>query len=176
MIYLCLSGFHGSRGEHWLAQFIKDTPNAVEVQQKDWEHPDRTLWTEALKRDLLKYQKEEIILVAHSMGAVTIAALFEQEHVPTGQIKGVLLVAPADSEQTGFPIDITGFNPMPTAQLPFRSMLISSENDHYMTLERAQYFGEKWGSAIINYGKVGHITTDSGFGKWEELPTLLDQL
>jgi hypothetical protein len=60
--------------------------------------------------------------------------------------------------------------------LPFRSIVVASEDDPYVTLHRAQDFATAWGSEFINIGRAGHINTDSGHGPWPEGETWLESL
>jgi predicted alpha/beta hydrolase family esterase len=55
-------------------------------------------------------------------------------------------------------------------------MVIASANDPWVSLERAQYFAENWGSTFINIGDAGHINAASGHGEWPEGLRLLQQL
>jgi predicted alpha/beta hydrolase family esterase len=41
---------------------------------------------------------------------------------------------------------------MPTSKLPFASTVVASKNDDFVSLDRAKYFAEKWGSDYINIG------------------------
>ena len=49
-------------------------------------------------------------------------------------------------------------------------------NDIWVSLERAKYFAENWGSEFINIGDAGHINTTSGHTNWEEGLTILKKL
>ena len=48
----------------------------------------------------------------------------------------------------------------------FKSIVVTSSNDEWVTLERAEFFAENWGSEFINIGNAGHINAASGFGEW----------
>jgi len=58
---------------------------------------------------------------------------------------------------------------MPTNKLPFKSIVIASDNDNdpYVSLERAEYFSKAWGSLFINCGSYGHINADAALGSWD---------
>jgi predicted alpha/beta hydrolase family esterase len=60
--------------------------------------------------------------------------------------------------------------------IPFPSILVGSENDHYMTLESARRLAGYWNSRFVNAGAVGHINPDSGHGPWLAGETLLMDL
>jgi len=85
-------------------------------------------------------------------------------------IRGALLVAPADTDRRPF------FDGVPLQPLPFPSILIASENDPHLELERARLFARQWGSRLVNLGLAGHINVESGFGPWPEGEALLAEL
>ena len=53
-------------------------------------------------------------------------------------------------------------------RLPFRSVVIASENDRYTPFWRATDMADAWGSELIGAGDCGHITTVDGYGPWPE--------
>jgi len=114
-----------------------------------------------------------VILVGHSLAGATIAGWAEEYK---RNIKAALLVAPADTEAPDFPPVTTGFTPMPLQKLSFPSVVVASTNDEYVTLTRAQYFANCWGSKFITIGAAGHINSDSGLKDWPPGLQLLQQL
>jgi predicted alpha/beta hydrolase family esterase len=65
---------------------------------------------------------------------------------------------------------------MPAVRLPFPSIVVASDDDIYMTAERAQAFARAWGSRFVALSGAGHINADAGFGEWPEGLALLDEL
>ena len=65
---------------------------------------------------------------------------------------------------------------MPTEKLPFKSILVTSMNDPYITLERAKQLAIKWGSRLVNIGLKGHINSQSNLDEWKEGQELLSIL
>ena len=61
-------------------------------------------------------------------------------------------------------------------RLPFKSLLVGSQNDPYCTLERAQAFAKAWGSDFLNLGNKGHVNADSNLGDWPEGRAMLNSL
>ncbi len=115
------------------------------------------------------------ILVAHSLAVSMVLHWAAANNNPN--IIGALLVAPADVDSPDHtPEIIRNFSPIPTKKLPFPSIVVTSENDPYISLERAEYFAKKWGSDFINIGKKGHINSDSNLEYWEEGQLILEQL
>jgi predicted alpha/beta hydrolase family esterase len=76
---------------------------------------------------------------------------------------GALLVAPADIDgdwvKPGSLYE--GFRPIPMAKLPFPSVMAASTNDPYLSLDRANEFGDAWGSRIENVGPLQHIGSNA---------------
>jgi predicted alpha/beta hydrolase family esterase len=90
---------------------------------------------------------------------------------------GALLVAPADVDSPEHtPETIWNFSPIPLSKLPFPSIVVSSENDPYISVQRAEYFAKMWGSDFINIGQKGHINSESNLEFWEEGQSILQQL
>jgi len=115
-------------------------------------------------------------LVYHSLACATIAHTANEYNLDNFNIKGALLVAPCDVDRSDFPKEIQGFDPMPLEKMNFKTILVASENDPYVTIDRAKHFANCWNSEFINIGQHGHINTKSGFGdfpKGEELMRII---
>lgn len=165
-------GLGGSGPTHWQSIWEKEY-NFIRVAQQDWETPVCSDWVETINDTLKNLDPAKVILVGHSLACITIA--WWAQKYPTA-IKGALLVAPSDTEATTFPNVTKGFIPVPLNKLPFKSILAASSTDHYLTIERAGLFADKWGSAFVNAGDCGHINVASGHGQWDQGLELLKQL
>jgi predicted alpha/beta hydrolase family esterase len=60
------------------------------------------------------------------------------------------------------------FGPSPRAPLPFPSIVASSSNDSFCSLEVAEDIAAAWGAQFIHAGEAGHINAESGYGPWPE--------
>ena len=108
---------------------------------------------------------ERTIIVAHSLGCLAVAHWANAYPEKTIKIKSALMVAPPDVESSSYiPETLRRFATHNV--IPFPSVLVGSENDHYMTLASVQRLAEYWGSRFVNAGAVGHINLDSGHGPW----------
>ncbi|HEY0744482.1 MAG TPA: alpha/beta hydrolase [Chryseosolibacter sp.] len=153
----------GNSGEgHWQTIWERDF-SFKRIHQRDWDTPDREEWVDTIQHELNQYDPSSVILVGHSLACSTV--VYWSQKYPT-KIKGALLVAPSDTESEVYPPGTTGFKPMPLTKLPFRSTVISSTNDMYVTVERANHFANAWGSKLILLPDAGHINVAAGFGKW----------
>lgn len=171
---LIIPGLGDSGVDHWQNFWLEYFPNTTKVQQDNWDQPLLNEWITRFEETLQTIQ-EPAVLVAHSLGTILVAHWAKT--FQNSFIKGVLLVAPADvdsSEHT--PECIRNFSPIPLQSLPFPSIVVGSENDPYMTLERAQELAQNWGSDFLNIGKKGHINSEMNLGLWEEGQAILKLL
>ena len=169
---LIIPGIGNSGPQHWQTLWEKQF-NFTHVEQTDWDTPNCADWIENINNEVKKHNPGEVILVAHSAACAAVSIWAQKFNI---KIKGALLVAPANPDPETFPKDATGFAPMPLIKLPFRSIVVSSTNDYYVSLDHAKLFAESWGSEFINVGEKGHINTSAGFGEWDEGLEFLKQL
>ncbi|HMK82009.1 MAG TPA: alpha/beta hydrolase [Xanthobacteraceae bacterium] len=170
---LIIPGLGGSPEQHWQTHLERARPGATRVEQEDWDNPRLSAWLERVAAAVAR--NPGAILVAHSLGCALVAHLAQRE--PRLPIGAALLVAPADVDSARHTPDcLRGFAPVPTARLPFRSVLVGSRNDPYMTFARARALSFVWGASFVDAGAAGHINIDSGFGPWPEGNRLLAQL
>jgi predicted alpha/beta hydrolase family esterase len=108
--------------------------------------------------------------VAHSLGCLLVAHWGSRF---AGKIMGALLVAVPDPRGANFPTRARGFAPLPTAPLPFASIVVASTDDPYADMQFAQAHADSWGSQIINIGAKGHINAASGLDDWPQGRALL---
>ncbi|MBP2448984.1 RBBP9/YdeN family alpha/beta hydrolase [Rhizobium leguminosarum] len=170
---IILPGLFGSGEGHWQQHWLQDQPGSLYVVQEDWDHPNLDNWLPRLESAL--EEAGEAYLVAHSLGCLLAARLAGRS--AARRVKGALLVAPCDLSVTEIlhPGHIA-FGGMPTAPLPFPSIVVGSMNDAYMTVDRLALFGRLWKAETRNIGLAGHINIASGFGRWRTGYRLLETL
>jgi uncharacterized protein len=170
---LILPGLHDSDAGHWQSQWEARDKTLLRVIQDDWETPHCADWVAKLDQ-AVALTGPDTVLVAHSAGCALVA------HWAVGNfsmpIRGALLVAPSDPDAPSFPSGPTGFRPIPLLRLRFRSIVVASSNDPYVTLSRAEAFAKRWGSEFVMIGEAGHINSGSGLGNWPEGLALLNTL
>jgi predicted alpha/beta hydrolase family esterase len=169
---LTVPGLYDSGPEHWQSCWERELPDCHRVGQKEWTSPRREDWVANLEASF-DHGQPPYYLVGHSLGCIAIAywAQTSRRH-----ISGALLVAPADTEQHDFPSGPKGFQPLPTRRLPFASIVVASEDDPWLSLERAQLIARRWGSRFVNIGRAGHIGSSTDLRSWEEGKQLLREL
>ncbi len=170
--YFIVPGLGNSGAEHWQTYFETTGDNFIRINQLEWDTPNCSDWIETMEASLVNVDLSTVVLIGHSLGCTTIAhwaRLFGKK------IKGALMVAPSDVDAPSYNFPTIGFSPIPLENIPFKTIVVASANDEWVTLERATYFANNWGSEIINIGEAGHINTAAGFGKWEEGLKLLEK-
>lgn len=168
-----MPGLNGSGPGHW--QTLWEEKYGYErVEQRDWENPDLAEWVSTLNT-IITASEDRTVLVAHSLGCLIVAHWAHAYSENIGQIQCALLVTPPDVESFLY-IPDTMRRFVTHEIIPFPSVLVGSENDHYMTLDSARKLAVHWGSHFVNAGLVGHINPDSGHGPWLEGEILLHDL
>ena len=170
---LMLPGWQGSGPLHWQTQWVQKYGYKV-VAQHDWLRPLRGDWLAQLE-DVMADMNEAVVLVAHSLGWLQVAAwsaISNQTH----KVKSAMLVAPADVETTPMQDVLGSWRPIALKPLPFPSLLLGSQNDPHCSSERAQFFAKAWGSRWVNAGSKGHLNADSQLGDWPEGHAFLNDL
>jgi predicted alpha/beta hydrolase family esterase len=171
---LILAGLGDSGEMHWQSYWQKKFENSTKVIQNNWDEPKLEDWLFKLNEAIQKLDSPTI-LVAHSLAVSMVLHWVSAYTNPN--IVGALLVAPADVDSPlHTPEVVRNFAPIPLQKIPFPSLVVGTENDNYITLERTQYLAKMWGSDFVNIGKKGHINSESNLEFWEEGQMLLQQL
>ena len=168
-----LPGYGDSGPMHWQSRWEALHPHYVRVQQRDWDYPLCAAWVATLDA-AVRDAGHDVVLVAHSLGCLTVAHWAASADAATlGRIAGALLVAPPDPSRADFPAQIQGFANVPLRALPFRSIVVMSSDDPYDPLQQAERFAQHWRSELVQLDGCGHINTDSGHGEWPDGLALL---
>ena len=152
-------GWNGSGPDHWQNLWAQQLERVVLVEQENWGTPNRRDWVQRLA-DTILAQPGPVVIAAHSLGCITTVHL---PPVVLARVAGALLVAPADPERRGVLAD---FAPVPYQPLPFRSVLVASDNDPYCPVRLAGAYARAWGSDYVRLANAGHINVESGHGPW----------
>ena len=163
--YLIVPGLGNSGPDHWQTYFESKGPHFIRINQQEWNEPSCDDWVSAIDNALSAFDLSSVILIGHSLGCTTIAHWAKRSGK---KIKGALMVAPSDIENPVYTFPATGFSPIPMDPIHFPTIVVASSNDPWVSLERAVFFAECWGSKLIDIGNAGHINADAGYGKWEQ--------
>ncbi|MGE7993814.1 alpha/beta hydrolase [Pseudomonas sp. NPDC089554] len=166
--YLIVPGWQGSPDNHWQSHWQRSLPNSARVEQQDWLTPQRRDWVQALEQAIAA-ERSPVILIAHSLGCITIAHWAAQASPALlRRVRGALLVAPADVERPTCAPALRNFAPIPTQALPFPSQVVSSDNDPAISVPRALLLAQAWGAEPGLLANAGHINVKSGHERWEQ--------
>ncbi|QXI38296.1 alpha/beta hydrolase [Pseudomonas xantholysinigenes] len=166
--YLIVPGWQGSPDNHWQSHWQRSLPNSARVEQQDWLTPQRRDWVQALEQAIAA-ERSPVILIAHSLGCITVAHWAAQASPQRlRQVRGALLVAPADVERPTCAPALRNFAPIPLQALPFPSQVVSSDNDPAVSVPRALYLARAWGAEAGLLANAGHINVKSGHERWEQ--------
>jgi uncharacterized protein len=174
---LILPGWQNSGPAHWQSRW-EALHGYVRVEQHDWMRPLRGDWIARLEEVLLDQaaiNPQPCVLVAHSLGCLLVAAWAAHSR-NTHLVKAALLVAPGDAAREELRPVLTSWAPVVMQRLPFKSILLGSQNDPYCSPEQAQAFASAWGAEFIDYGAAGHINGESGLGDWPQGHEILMRL
>ncbi len=170
---LILPGWQGSGPLHWQMRWVALHRDVV-VEQHDWMRPLRGDWLSRLD-DVLSDLESPVYLAAHSLGCIQVAA-WAAVSAQCRKVKGALLVAPGDVEAADFADLFSSWRPIDMKRLPFKTILVGSQNDPYCTSDRAQALARAWGTDFLNLGLKGHVNAESNLGDWPEGRAMLNRL
>lgn len=166
--YLIVPGWQGSPEDHWQSHWHSTLPNSARVEQADWLTPQRQDWVAALEQAIAA-DEAPVILIAHSLGCITVAHWAAQANPALlRRVRGALLVAPADVERPACSPALRNFAPIPMRTLPFPSQVVTSDNDPAVSAPRAMQLARAWGAEAGVLGGAGHINVKSGHRRWEQ--------
>ena len=173
---LILPGLGNSGPAHWQTLFEQADPTSIRVVQDEWDAPACADWVARLER-AVNAVDGAVIFVAHSSSCALVAHwAAAASDTARSKIAGALLVAPSDPDGPNYPSGPTGFSPVPLDQLPFRTIVVASDDDRYITLARATEYATAWGSELVTLHGAGHINAAAGFGAWPAGAALLESL
>lgn len=163
--YFIIPGLGNSGPDHWQTHFENSDRAFKRINQREWESPECIDWIRTIDTALSDYDLSAVVLIGHSLGCATIvhwAARYNKV------IKGALLVAPSDLEAPQYTFPAKGFSPIPKVKINFKTIVVASEDDIWVSMDRARYFADCWGSELVNIGNAGHVNAASGYGEWAE--------
>ena len=174
MLVVNVPGLGNSGPDHWQTQWEQQHPALfVRVEQEHWREPEKGAWVERLGALVHRHKPEDLVLVGHSVGCATIVHAVQQWG---WKLKGALFVGPSDVDHPNYPPYIRNFAPLPLEPLDFPTVVVASDNDHVVSLQRATHFASCWGSQLVVVKGAGHFLPKNGYGAWPEGLLLLQEL
>jgi predicted alpha/beta hydrolase family esterase len=161
---LLVPGIGNSGPDHWQSLWQVKHRDVGRVIQRDWDHPVRDVWVEALDKAVGQTAAPPI-LVAHSLGCLTVAHWAARSDRP---FYAALLVAVPDPGGSAFPKAASGFATVPPALREYRVTVVSSDDDPYATTTYTEEQVAAWGAKHVRLSQRGHINAASGLGDWAD--------
>jgi predicted alpha/beta hydrolase family esterase len=165
---------HGNSGAtHWQSIWETSKPGHwSRMKVEDWGHAVCDEWVAAIDREVEALGPDTIV-VAHSLGCLAVVHWAVRR---TAVVRGALFVAVPDPSAPAFPrADSIGFSPVPSARLPFSSIVVASNDDPYAAISYAQSCASTWGSEFLDVGARGHLNATSQLEDWAEGYRLLQR-
>jgi predicted alpha/beta hydrolase family esterase len=160
-LILLIAGLKDSGPDHWQTRWERKYANTRKVDLGMWDDPHRNTWVNKLNLAIHRADRP-VLLVAHSLGCLTVAWWAEYEQPsPNSGVIGALLVAPPDVDRPGLDPRLARFGACPRAELPFPSLVVASQDDPYCSQRTAIALAQDWGSGFADAGAVGHINAAS---------------
>lgn len=173
---LLLHGWGGSDFPHWQSwlagELAKDYGAVSFLKFSDFDFPDLDVWKKELKDELESFKPD--IVICHSLANTLWFHLCTDSEVnEISEIDKLYLVAPpsfncaVEEIKRFFPLSL------PTNSMAKETILISSTNDPYMTIDEAKELQKSLNVKMVLLDNAGHINTDSGYGQW---PWILEEI
>ncbi len=163
---LLLHGWGGSDYPHWQAwlsgEIAKDYGMVAFPLLENPHFPTKNRWMKQAKALLKAFQPD--VVICHSLAGTLWFHLCSEGEIET--VKRLLLVAPPrldlelDTIKTFFPVE------PPKELFAEEVMLVTSDNDPYMTKAEAAALQKALGVEMKVLESAGHINAESGFGEW----------
>ncbi len=153
---LIVPGRGNSEAGHWQTLIERRFSGAQRVEQEHWETPELDAWSQRID-EVVRGLDRQPLLVAHSFGCL--AAAYAQITLGT-PVGATLFVAPADPQRCALPERIF------QERLRQQGFLVASDNDPWMSHERAIAMANAWGVDHTTLKNGGHINVASGHGRW----------
>jgi len=172
---LIVPGIGNSPAKHWQSLWEASDPDAfsrITLPQREWDNPRRGRWVAAIAEAMAGIGGN-VVLAAHSLGCLAVAHWAASTSITP---RGALPVSPPDPDGPAFALDAQDFSAVPQERFGFRSIVVASSNDPYLTLEHARHCARAWGSRLHEAGATGHLSDGDGLGAWPIGRSLLDEL
>lgn len=174
-VALLLPDLDGADGSCWQQHW---TETRMDCRMVDLGHsgsPDRNSLVMRLDH-ALRGVNAPVVLVGHGSGALTINAWAglmsgESENI----VVGALLIGPSDPLAQRADMRLKAFAPFPSAIMSFPALVVASEDDPAVSVDRAFDFARLWGAGFARFGACGHFGSADGLGWWPEGEELLDR-
>jgi predicted alpha/beta hydrolase family esterase len=166
---ITLPGINNSGETHWQSRWERSEAGFRRFQPASWDEPELTDWVQSLENAVAACANPPV-LIAHSLACLLVA---HWAGLSESVIAGAFLVSVPDPDGAGFPTAAASFRDVPTQKMAFPSLVITSSDDPYGTVDYARSRSREWRSGFVVAGALGHINEASHLGEWEQGRALL---
>lgn len=174
MRFLISPGYTNSGPDHWQTHLENTYKFVDRIEHSNWDFVDRKTWLQEFE-EAISLIEDDLVLIGHSCGTNVIAQWAESKSEHLKKVKAAILVAPADVDNQNLPQEIGSQRPMPYTKLPFPTLVIGSDNDPFTSLETLGSLAKAWGAELAVIPKAGHIASDDGYGKWNDIAEYIEE-
>jgi predicted alpha/beta hydrolase family esterase len=165
MQFVIVPGIDNSDEQHWQSIWEAEWgPAATRIAVGSWTAPDLDDWVGAIERAVRMAGTPDVVLVAHSGGCWAAASWVANRE---SDARGVFLVAPPDHHGDLFRSAASSFTAVVPEPLELPGLMVSSDTDPYCAPQVAEQLAADWGVPRIGVGRLGHINSSSGIGRWD---------
>ncbi len=178
MNYLIIHGIQGRAGKHW-QQWLHDQLLSMQHQvimetYPNPDHPERLEWLETAKKSIATIPTENLVIITHSLGAVTALDLIENL---SGTIHGLVTVAgfyrDYGAELNSYFLSSHNINIAEVKKkILKKAVIFFGDDDPYVPQVELHALAEGLETEPIIIPAGGHLNTESGF---VEFPLLLEK-
>ena len=163
MQFVIVPGIDNSDAQHWQSIWEAEWGlAATRIAVASWTSPELDDWVGAIERAVRVARTPDVVLVAHSGGCWAVASWVGNRG---SNARGVFLVAPPDPDL--FRAAASSFAAVVPQPIELPGLMVSSDNDPYCPQEVAEQLAADWGVPRIGVGRLGHINSSSGIGRWD---------
>ncbi len=172
MRLLILHGWGGSDYPHWQAHLAAEVAkNYGTVSFPLIQHPhypNRNRWMKQVRQILEAFKPDTV--VCHSLANTLWFWLCEEDIAP---VERLFMVSPPSLHTDEQTIKTFFPCPMPETLKAKEAQIFVSDNDPWITTQEAEGIAQHYNIPVTILHNAGHINTDSGYGKWEEIEQLV---
>jgi len=171
-ITLMVPDFDCDSTAYWQDDWQRSRIDCLTVDIGTSGRPDRNSCVARLDRALHRIDAP-VVLVGHGLGALAIAAWVDLlGHDVETQVAGALLIGPRDPSAARCNTTLQAFAPLPATVFPFPALVVASEDDAQLSIDRAFSIARQWGAGFARFSDCGDF---HGLGRWTQGEELLDR-
>jgi uncharacterized protein len=174
--FLIIHGLGGSGSDHWqtwlFQELTKRNLNVCYPTFSNYNSPDKNTWLGELNEAMYSIpENHTLTVITHSLGCLLWLHFAETQNRKIAN-QAVLVAPPSPIKilEQAKSFYLPPLNNSELLNAARETLFVHSTNDPYCTKEDASLYSGL-GTKTITFPNMGHINSDSGYGKW---PWILD--